>query len=268
MLLCWPARAQPLNSPNLLNSVGGEDVVGSAEGLQGDLPVAVEAQPSAPFAPHVLQPERVEDLGGGCDSLRRFAIGVHVDPQPAAPGVHADRAQVGVGRQSRLASRPVPGCACTPRPNRVVQLWNLHTNDLRARPERCGRRAGNVDGACGRGAHVVVRVNWFWAGSHDDDRIVLQDVIGPPTSGKSSTGRPAARPCATADRSARAYPGRYAPSTGIVIGFGQFVDVSSDPRMASRKDSSFRNSDDVVRTEIWLRFDRVHRRPTGSGPVM
>src|SRR4029077_10237145 len=77
----------------------GEHVVGLVEGLHRDLPVAVEVQPLAPLVAHVLQPERVEYLRSGKQVVRqRFTVRIHVDEQPAGPGVDPNRSEMGVLR--------------------------------------------------------------------------------------------------------------------------------------------------------------------------
>lgn len=82
--------------------MGGCDVVGLVERLHRHLPVALEGQPLSPLAAHVLQPERVEHGGRGLQVLAQWLRGrIHVDPDPAAPGVDVDRGQVGVLRGQR-----------------------------------------------------------------------------------------------------------------------------------------------------------------------
>ena len=158
--------------------VGGEDVVGLVEGLHRDFPVAVEVQPFAPLVAHVPQPERVEDLRGGKQVVgQRLAVGVHVDEQPAAPGVHLNRCEVSVLR----GQRALPVILLADVGARTVQAVGPAVESADKRLS-CSAASGLgalrcVDQpAAAVHAHVVVRSELVWPGAHDDDRVV-EDVV-------------------------------------------------------------------------------------------
>ena len=239
--------------------VRGEDVVGLVERLQRDLPVAVEVHPLAPLAAHVLQAERVEDLGGREQVVgQRLAVGIHVDPQPAAPGVDAHRRQVGVRRRQRALP--------------VVLLTDVRAGAVQtvcpaveSAYERLAGPALGVLGAFGHvdepaaavHAHVVVCRKLVCTGPHDDDRVV-EDVVGQVTAHLGQLLDPADllpdlapqpipfRPCIFR-RGVGLHPDRrrggefFVPRVGDSLngvghGFSQLV-------MAARKLSSLRNSE-------------------------
>src|SRR6202011_4101454 len=67
------------------------DMVGLHEGFDRCLPVAVEDDPLAPLVAHLRKLEWVEDRGSGFQVLaKRDAVGIHVDEDPAAPGINLD----------------------------------------------------------------------------------------------------------------------------------------------------------------------------------
>ncbi len=161
----------------------GVHVVGLVEGLQCDLPVAVEGEPPAPFVAHVLQAERVENFGGGEQEVgQRLAVGIHVDPQPAAPGVDPDGSKVGVvGCESVL-----PVLLFADMRARAVEAIGPA---VKAADKRLSGSGAGVLGALGRvdqapaavHADVVVCVEFPLAGAHHDDRVV-ENVVGQVTA--------------------------------------------------------------------------------------
>ena len=94
------------------------DMVGFVERLHGDLPIAVEHQPPAPSVAHVLQLKGIEDAGGGLEIVAQgFAAGIHIDPDPTAPGTDADLAEVrALRRSARPSSPPSQAHGCTRHP--------------------------------------------------------------------------------------------------------------------------------------------------------
>ncbi len=69
------------------------DMVGFVKRLEGNLPIAVEDDPPAPSAAHVLKLEGIEHRRGGLEIVAQgFAIGIQIDPDPSAPGVDLDLA--------------------------------------------------------------------------------------------------------------------------------------------------------------------------------
>ncbi len=210
MLLCLPCAVdQPRNVPKLDElRVGVRHVVGLHERLEGDLPVAVEDQPVAPPVAHVLELEGVEQGGRGLEVVaQRLAVRVHVDPDPAAPGVDLDVREAGRSRRSgRRPVLPLAAHRCSCRRGRsAIRGSRRRTASAaaagfaRARPG-C-RRAGGPGASrrCGR------RGSSSGAGAHDDDRVV-EDLVGEEVAdlGESPRrGRPVATPWPTACRPRR-----------------------------------------------------------------
>src|SRR3546814_13886959 len=88
------------------------DVIDLVECLGGDLPVAVEDHPATPAHAHVLQLERIQHAGRRLQILsQRYTIRIHVDPDPAAPGIDLDLAEprvVIVQRATPIVLLPSP----------------------------------------------------------------------------------------------------------------------------------------------------------------
>ena len=261
-------------------------MVGLVEGLHRDLPVAVEVQPFAPLVAHVLQTERVEDLGRGKEVVRQgFTVGVHVDEQPAAPGVDLDRGEMGVLRcQHTLPVVLLPNVGACAVQSVCPAVESADERLLRLAAGVLGAFGGVDQTATAVHAHVVVRAsNSFGSGAHDDDRVV-EDVVGEVAADLGDLLDPA-------DLLPHLAPQLVALGAGVVLGdvgvdadghrlreflgclhFGLVVDIGhpfppSNRLMALRKDSSLRNSE-VLSAPRWvhLRF----RPPSTSRvwPVM
>ena len=266
-----PGPALELTEPVELR-MGGVDVVGLVERLQCDLPVAVEVQPFAPLAPHVLQTERVEDLRGRVQVvLQRFAVGVHVDPQPAAPGVDLHRAQVGVGRcQRALPVRLLADVGA--RAVQTVCPAVESADEGLARPaEGVARAHRGVDQfAAAVHAHVVVcgeiRSRRVGPGPHDDDRVV-EDVVGQVAADLRKLLDPADLLPDLAPQPIPFGPSVFRRDVGLDghrHRLRQFFDIFHQIlRMAARKDSSFRKSD-VLSAPRWL---HLRSRPPSTSSV-
>ena len=235
------------------------------EGLQRDLPVAVEVQPLAPLVAHVLQSERVENLRCGEQVVhQRLAVGIHVDPQPAAPGVDLDWGQVRVLRRQRAFP--------------VVLLTNVRARAVQSvcpavesAHEGLAGPAARVFCALGRvdqpppavHADVVVGCELVRSGAHDDDRVV-EDVVGQVAADLGKLVDPA-------DLLPHFSPQLVALRAGVVLGgvrldgdrqrlgeffcglsFGSALDVGhQNSFIAVRKDSSLRNNE-VLSAARWL----------------
>src|SRR5665213_1703005 len=81
------------------------DVIGFAERLERDLPVALEYDPLAPARAHVLELERIEHVRNRPEIVAQGgAAGIEVDPDPASPIIDGDLAKTGPLR----GQRPLP----------------------------------------------------------------------------------------------------------------------------------------------------------------
>ena len=117
--------------------------------------------------------------GGGLEIVaQRLAVGIHVDPDPAAPGVDLDLAQPrALVRQRALPVLLVQRRGCSRRPGRTRQPWKPQTKCalLAAGVLRAG---GSVhQPAAAMRAHVVVGADLVGRRAHDQDRVV-EDVVG------------------------------------------------------------------------------------------
>ncbi len=259
----------------------GEDVVGLVEGLHRDFPVAIEGEPPAPFVAHVLQAERVENLGGREQEVgERLTVGVHVDPQPAAPGIDPDGPKVGVvGRQ-----RVLPVLLFADVRARTVEAVGPA---VKAADKRLSGSSAGVLGALGRvdqpaatmHADVVVCVEFLLAGAHHDDRVV-ENVVGQVTAHigqllDAADLLPDLAPqlvalgarivlgdvCLDADRHrCRELLGRFGIHAFGQIGHHILL-------IAARKDSSLRKSD-VLSASRWLHLRSSPPSTSSVWPVM
>ena len=85
--------------------MGAGHMVGFHEGFDRGFPVAVEDHPLPPFKPHLPEFERIEITGHGFEEFaERHAVWVHVDEDPAAPGIDLHFAEPG----ALLGQAPLP----------------------------------------------------------------------------------------------------------------------------------------------------------------
>ena len=154
------------------------DMVGLVECLQGDLPVAIEIAPLAPSVAHVLQLEGVEHGGGGLEKVAQgLAIAIHVDPDPAAPGIHVDLAQPGTFVRQRALPVFLVGRVRI-RALQVEPPPVVATDELVSRaPGVLGSLGGIHESAAAMRAHVVIGADLVRRRPHDQHRIV-ENFIG------------------------------------------------------------------------------------------
>ncbi len=238
-------------------------MVGLVEGLHRDFPVAVEVQPLAPLVAHVLQTERIEDLRRGKEVVRQgFTVGIHVDEQPAAPGVDLDRGEMGVLRgQHTLPVVLLPNVGAGAVQSVCPAVESADERLLRLAAGVLGALGGVDQTAAAVHAHVVVccKSDSFGSCAHDDDGVV-EDVVGEVAADLGDLLDPA-------DLLPHLAPQLVALGAGILLGdvcvdadghrlreflgclhFGLVVDIGhpfppSNRLMALRKDSSLRNSE-------------------------
>ena len=169
--------------------MGALDVVGFEEGFQRDLPVAVEQAPEAEAIAHPVEFERVDQRG---DRLEEFAqragVRIHVDPDPATPGIDLHRGKAGAAGVKRALPvflvGDIGGLAIEPEGPGVVVAAEFQL----AAPGGMGAgvlrdRLRPAAGVVANQAPAAVRadvVEGLQAGrrvAHDQDRIVA-DVVG------------------------------------------------------------------------------------------
>ena len=160
--------------------MGRLDMVGLVEGLHGDLPIAIEDAPLPPSVAHVLKLEGIEHGRGRLEIVAQgLAVGIHVDADPAAPGVDFDLAQA----DALVRQRPLPVRLVDHM--RVLAIQVVPPAVVRHRrsggPWPCRRRSwrrGSVhEPAAAMRAHIVVGADLVRRRAHDEDR-VIEDVIG------------------------------------------------------------------------------------------
>src|SRR5580693_3735218 len=153
-------------------------VVGFVERLHGDLPVAVEHDPAAPPAAHVLQLERLQERCGRLEIIPQgLTLRVEIDPDPPAPRVDLDAAEpsalIGertppvllVHDESALAFEVVRPAMKTAN---ELQLLALGVMGARRRIDQAAPAVR---------AHVVERLDGVGRRTHDQNR-VIEDLIG------------------------------------------------------------------------------------------
>jgi hypothetical protein len=158
--------------------MGDADVIGLGEGFDRDLPVALEHDPLAPAVAHPVELELIEMAGRRFEIVTQGpAIGIHVDPDPATPGVDLDLAQPG----ALLGQHAIPvllvgnvGAVAI----EVVAPAVKAADELLALAAGAVRALGCVDElAAAVRADVVKGLDRVLCGTHDQDR-VLADLVG------------------------------------------------------------------------------------------
>ena len=154
------------------------DVIRLHERLERGLPVRRIDHPLAPFEPHLLELEGVEDARERLEILaQRDAFGVHVDEQPAAPLIDLDRRQAG----AVFGQRAFPVLRVE---DVDVLALEIEGPAMETADEATLRSAGAValawrvdQPAAAMRADIVERLDLVRSAAHDNDRVV-GDLIG------------------------------------------------------------------------------------------